>query len=343
MRVLLVDDERELVSTLAERLSIRGIDADWETSPEEALKKIEKKFYHLAVLDMKMPKMNGIELKKQMEIVRPAMKFIFMTGHGSEGTFKAGILEAGDNCYLIKPVNLEILVEKMREVLGDQDGDSTDSNWELISEEGFQFFGKMSASISHEIKNVLAIINENAGLLKDLVYMAEKGSDIDPQRLQRVSDLIAKQVSRADSIIKNMNIFAHSVDHNVKTVNLDEIIATVVELSRRFADMKGVVLEHNPAEIEVTITTKPFLLENIIWLCLDLAMDMTATEGKIALTAKKKEKDACITLSGLKGLAEQEGISFPGEQGKALLQTLNGKITIDTVRGQLDIILSENL
>ena len=49
---------------------------------------------------------------------------------------------------------------------------------EIVTESGLQFFGKMTASISHEIKNVLAIINENAGLLEDLALMADRGAEI---------------------------------------------------------------------------------------------------------------------------------------------------------------------
>jgi len=55
---------------------------------------------------------------------------------------------------------------------------------ETDAETGLQFFGKMTASISHEIKNVLAIINENAGLLEDLALMADGGAEIEPQRLK---------------------------------------------------------------------------------------------------------------------------------------------------------------
>ena len=67
MRVLLVDDEKELVATLAERLAIRGIDADWVTSSEEALKLAETETYDLAVLDVKIPRISGIELEKKLK------------------------------------------------------------------------------------------------------------------------------------------------------------------------------------------------------------------------------------------------------------------------------------
>jgi len=117
MRVLLVDDESELVSALAERLSFRGIEADWSSKCYDALTQMERKKYDLAVLDMKMPKMNGIELKKKMQEKFPDMKFIFMTGHGSEDNYRAGSAEAGADYFLVKPVDIDTLVEKMNEVL----------------------------------------------------------------------------------------------------------------------------------------------------------------------------------------------------------------------------------
>jgi DNA-binding response OmpR family regulator len=118
MRVLLVDDEYELVSTLAERMTIRGVDTEWSTSGEDALKKIKETNYDVVVIDIKMPKTNGIEVKRQMQRVRPEMKYIFMTGHGSEADFKIGASEAGgDQFYLLKPVSIEALIKKIYEVL----------------------------------------------------------------------------------------------------------------------------------------------------------------------------------------------------------------------------------
>lgn len=118
MCVLLVDDEKEFVSTLAERLALRGVQADWVTSAEEALARVEQSDYELAVLDVKMPHINGIELKRMLHQRCPAMQFIFMTGHGSEQDFRAGSSEAGAAYYLVKPVRIEELMQKMREVLG---------------------------------------------------------------------------------------------------------------------------------------------------------------------------------------------------------------------------------
>lgn len=117
MRVLLVDDEEQLVSTLAERLIIRGFEARWVTSSMAALELVKTEVFDLAILDVKIPKINGLELKKRLHILQPEMKFLFLTGHGSEDDFRIGAAEAGEDFYLVKPVQIESLLEKMNEAM----------------------------------------------------------------------------------------------------------------------------------------------------------------------------------------------------------------------------------
>jgi len=117
VKVLLVDDEKELVTTLAERLSIRGWEAQWATSAEEALDRLHAESFDIAVLDVKMPRVDGLLLKKKMQAICPAMKFIFVTGHGSSQDFQTGASEVGADYYLVKPLNIEKLIAKMNEAL----------------------------------------------------------------------------------------------------------------------------------------------------------------------------------------------------------------------------------
>jgi DNA-binding response OmpR family regulator len=114
MKILLVDDEIELVSAIAERLSIRNIDADWAVNAQEALKLAENKTYDMAVLDIKMPKIGGLKLKKLLHEKYPDMKFIFFTGHGSEEEFKACEGENDVVDCLTKPFKIEVLIEKIQ-------------------------------------------------------------------------------------------------------------------------------------------------------------------------------------------------------------------------------------
>lgn len=115
MRVLLVDDEMELVSALAERLGFRGVEADFATTAEEALKLVRAKTYDIAVLDVKMPGMGGLELQQHIHGIQPDLLSVFVTGHGSAHDFEAGTERA--SAYLVKPVSIDDLLETFDRVL----------------------------------------------------------------------------------------------------------------------------------------------------------------------------------------------------------------------------------
>ena len=116
MKVLLVDDEKKFAMMLAKRLALRNIEVDFVFSGEEALVKAENAAYDVAVLDVKMPGLGGIELERLLKKLDPAMKIIFLTGHGSKADFDAGSAEAA--YYLAKPIQIEELIKILHEVAG---------------------------------------------------------------------------------------------------------------------------------------------------------------------------------------------------------------------------------
>jgi DNA-binding response OmpR family regulator len=115
VNILLVDDEIELVSTLAERLEIRGIEAHWFTNAKDALKSAETVPYDLAILDVKMPRTSGLELRDRLKRKYPNIKFIFLTGHGSEEDYRRGAVDGA--VYLVKPIQIDQLIARMNEIL----------------------------------------------------------------------------------------------------------------------------------------------------------------------------------------------------------------------------------
>ena len=165
--------------------------------------------------------------------------------------------------------------------------------------EGLRFFGKMNASISHEIRNTLAVINENAGLIKDLLLMSEKGHPLDIERVSLRVNKVLEQVRRSDSIVDNMNRFAHSIDNEFLRIEAGEYLEFVIRLSERFASMKGVVLKTASPEEKVELETFPFLFENILYLCIDRAME-NPDEGKtILISFEKKDGRVKFRFSGV--------------------------------------------
>ncbi len=116
MRVLLVDDEEKFADMLAKRLSLRGIEADCVHSGEAALEKVRRQSYDVGILDVKMPGIGGIALKRELSRLAPEMKFVFLTGHGSKNDFEAGSAEAA--FYLTKPLQIEELLAVLNQLAG---------------------------------------------------------------------------------------------------------------------------------------------------------------------------------------------------------------------------------
>lgn len=196
------------------------------------------------------------------------------------------------------------------------------------AEASLQFFGKMTASISHEIKNVLAIINENAGLLDDLALIAERGGAIEPQRLKNMSQAVMKQVRRADAIIANMNRLAHSADESNRTVDLNDLLQLLVALSKRFASMRGIAVQVKPSQGLLKLRTSPFFLMNLLWLCLDFAMDEAGEDKKVELIPHKTEDGIEVYFKGLDHLAGAPVKPFPAESEKRLCELLRAEVEI---------------
>ncbi|MFZ3048537.1 MAG: hypothetical protein WA151_21700 [Desulfatirhabdiaceae bacterium] len=208
---------------------------------------------------------------------------------------------------------------------------------------GLSFFGCMSASISHEIKNALAIINEHAGLLDDLAHLTEKGVPIKPDRLKTLSGSILRQVKRADGIIKNMNRFAHSIDEPIKRINLSDVLCFTAMLSTRLASMKGVTLKTPSGEIAIEIQTRPFFLENLIWICLKEIFNAQEKAWNLNLSVENRETHAAICFQledGSKASAICHNIL---EASRPILDLLQAELQENTENHRIYLMLPKKM
>jgi CheY-like chemotaxis protein len=112
-KVLLVDDEREFVQTLSERLEIRDMGSAVAYDGESALKIVNEDEPEVMIIDLKMPGIDGIEVLRQVKQTRPEIEVIVLTGHGSEKDRKR-CMELGAFAYLQKPVDIDQISETLK-------------------------------------------------------------------------------------------------------------------------------------------------------------------------------------------------------------------------------------
>ena len=116
IRLLLVDDEKEFVKVLSNRLGKRGIEVGKAFSGATAIQSLRRRDFDIAVVDLKMEDMGGIEVLQIFKKMAPEMPIIILTGHGSEEALKEGMLY-GAYDYLMKPCDINELLMKIREAV----------------------------------------------------------------------------------------------------------------------------------------------------------------------------------------------------------------------------------
>lgn len=116
LKLLLVDDEMEFVSTLAERLSLRGFDVTMALNGEEALRLIASDPPQVVVLDTMMPGIKGLDILRRIKREHPQIQVILLSGNlsttnGAEG-MRLGAFE-----YLFKPLSIDELIETVKKAV----------------------------------------------------------------------------------------------------------------------------------------------------------------------------------------------------------------------------------
>jgi DNA-binding NtrC family response regulator len=113
LRLLLVDDEVEFLEPMKARLERRGLACATATSGEDALRQLASERFDCAVVDVKMPGMDGLELLRRMRRTWPETAVVLLTGHASVELGVQG-MELGAFEYLLKPVELDDLLDTVR-------------------------------------------------------------------------------------------------------------------------------------------------------------------------------------------------------------------------------------
>lgn len=121
IKLLFVDDEKGFVDVVAKRLAKRTFQVSKAYSGAEAILALRHEDFDLALLDLKMDDLDGIEVLKIFKKMAPALKVIMLTGHGSEDA-AAEALRCGATDYLTKPCDFEEMVHKIRSICARKEG-----------------------------------------------------------------------------------------------------------------------------------------------------------------------------------------------------------------------------
>lgn len=357
IRVLLVDDETEFRSVMARRLGRRAMDILEAGSGEQALEMLSHTETDVAVLDMKMPGLSGLETLAEIRKYHPGVGVIILTGDATVMDGVAGI-KAGAFDYMTKPVEIDHLATKIRHAKQFQD-------MELAREEDMAFrrrlekrmmhtqrlasLGTMSTGIAHEINNPLAVIKESAGFMRQILETGREAPDRD--LLFKGLEKIEKSIDRARKITHQLLGYVRKQGAELSRVDLQDLVEDSLSLVHSRLTEKQIRINLALDPDARLIHTDPYQVRQVLINLLENAVDALDRKGEIRLTSHQKDHVICLDVRDngpgihpdhLGRIFDPFFTTKEGDQGTGLglfvvhriLENLNGSIRVDSTPGQ---------
>lgn len=151
-----------------------------------------------------------------------------------------------------------------------------------------RFMGSITAGMTHEIRNVLAVIRESAGLMEDIMSLPESNFFPHKERFSKALGVIQQQVERAVELVGRLNRFAHSMDQCWATVELGDVLEQASALLARQARNRKVELRVRVQVEGVRIETDPFALGMLVCRCIEHCVEGLGPGTALELEASKE-------------------------------------------------------
>jgi len=292
---------------------------------EEALKKIERGKFDLVLTDLKMPKMNGIQLVAEIAKLNPDILTVLMTGHGTiDSALEAMKLGASD--YLTKPLNLDEMIVRLQKVLQDRQRfvklkdladrlERTNQELKRIDEIKSEFV----SVASHELRTPLAAI-------KNAIQLILKGKTGEINEAQeKFLSMADRNINRLTNILNNLlnlsRIESGKIQMKFENFELKKLIELTASSLKPQADEKSVLITFEAPEHLPEVYGDQEKIEQILTNLIGNAIKFTPERGQILLTARPCSKDQNNEHGDKIAVAVKDsGIGIPREHLEAIFE-----------------------
>ncbi|MCU0560772.1 MAG: response regulator [Desulfobacterales bacterium] len=363
--ILLVDDEADFRVVIAKRLGRRGIRVHEAPGGEEALRLLEETPLDVVVMDIKMPGMSGIDALRRIKERHPVAEVILLTGHANTQDGVDGI-KSGAFDYLSKPVELEHLIRKITQAhnkIGRFRSARQEAEFrervkqQMVVAERLVALGTMASGVAHEINNPLAIIQDAAGWLRQILAKPEM------EDMPRRGDF-EKALDRIHNAVQRARVVTHQLLQVVRTqstelsdptrmraVDLKQLVEESISLVESEAESKGIKILVESAEPPPSAWTDPYQLLQVLLNLLANSIQATGAGGRITIALRASLEEAKVevndTGSGIskenlnrifepffttKGVGEGTGMGLYVSWG--IVSKLGGLIAVESQVGQ---------
>lgn len=214
-----------------------------------------------------------------------------------------------------------------------------------LHREEVAFFGRITAAFTHELKNVLAIVKENAGLMEDFLGLPAFGAVPHKERLLRAIQSIRDQTDRGVDLSNRLNRFAHTTDNDRLKVDLCDLTRHLAVLVERFARLREVKLTVPASSAPVPVETNPVRCQLVLLTGLECCWN-TDQVSEVELKAAERESGEAVLLFSAVGkagspkeLMERVTVSADWERLAMLAEDLGGRVEASLPEALFAVVL----
>lgn len=198
------------------------------------------------------------------------------------------------------------------------------------------FFGVVTASLSHQINNVLTIISELNGLSEDLL-VAGQTEELAHDRLQAATARIAENLQRAVEYVRTLNRFSHSADQQEATCDLTNLVVLLQAITQRFFELAKAQLIVNVPEREMVLSVRPFAMLHLLFRAVRAALLAAGRGGEVRLSLEDARDAVEVRLSAAGGQGEGGAADAELATLEAACRELGGTVVFGDERAALPI------
>ena len=318
IRLLLVDDEDGFREAIARRLGKRGIATLQAASGEACLELLANTPMDVVVLDVRMPGMNGLETLKAIKKRCDSTQVILLTGNVAVADGIEGI-KSGAFDYLTKPVEIDHLFNKINQAYDmiqleeekRQQQEYRDRlEKKMVDTERLAALGTMSTGIAHEINNPLAIINEAAGFMKQILDAPDMVTLPQREGLLMALGKIETSIKRASRITQQLLGHVKKQGPRFACVDMTLLVLETLALLKGEMKHKQVNIQWKTPQKEYKLISDAYQIRQVLVNLVSNAIHALHPNGTISLSI---HETPVFTVFGI----EDDGVGIlPEHLGK---------------------------
>jgi signal transduction histidine kinase len=304
-RLLVVDDEKDIRELLLRVLSrIGSFHVELAENGEEGLQKVSNDSYDLVLTDLKMPKVDGLQLVNEIARIKPETLTVLMTGHGSiDSALEA--MKRGASDYLTKPLNLEELIIRLHKVLDEKQrfvslkgyaAELEKANEELRKVD--QIKSEFVSIASHELRTPLSAIKNSVQLI-----LQGKTGEINGQQ-EKFLTMADRNITRLTNILNSLldlsRIESGKIEMTFEELDVRVPVEFVLSSLQFQAQTKSIRLKMELPDQLPTVYGDREKLEQVLTNLVGNSMKFTPEGGEISVSARIFEKDGHMMAVSVK-------------------------------------------